>query len=541
MVAIRATTGPARNSLTSAGVSLRFFPIHSGVCLSVISPSFVRVPVSLSWRARGPASRIASSARGAKGSDISQRRQGSIVRLRIALRVDRLDADVIGARFQMRAEAAGDRRRIAGEHHRVEESVRPAASEFGLRETEPQPVVAIVGERHVAVHLSPGDCARGGRVRLEAHFLLDHEQLSWPQGVPRHAGLLGRHVIGNGARRTLRGEFQHQRPQRRDHNGLIPGVRRFFIEAIEIAAHGRDGLLIDMTAHPLDHRRVADAEAKDEAIVIEAGQGAQAPSGGEGVAGVDIRNRAPDDDSGRVGQHEAGDGEGFVSEGFRVPEGRVAEILDRSHEAFDPRSVQPVDRIPDAQFSQRPHRASSAMRRFGRRSSSPVDCIRRQDATSWAYAIIRLQSDADPCRTASKVISMGESSDSALSVWLEQAPLAELTEAAGRLRDEGHGRHVSYSRKVFIPLTHLCRDVCHYCTFAERPRKGAPAYLTPDDVLAIARAGAAAGCTEALFTLGDKPELRYRAARDALSARGYETTIGYLEAMCALVLRETGL
>ncbi|HLY00535.1 MAG TPA: 5-amino-6-(D-ribitylamino)uracil--L-tyrosine 4-hydroxyphenyl transferase CofH, partial [Roseiarcus sp.] len=136
---------------------------------------------------------------------------------------------------------------------------------------------------------------------------------------------------------------------------------------------------------------------------------------------------------------------------------------------------------------------------------------------------------------------MGESSDSALSVWLEQAPLAELTEAAGRLRDEGHGRHVSYSRKVFIPLTHLCRDVCHYCTFAERPRKGAPAYLTPDDVLAIARAGAAAGCTEALFTLGDKPELRYRAAREALSARGYETTIGYLEAMCALVLRETGL
>jgi FO synthase len=136
---------------------------------------------------------------------------------------------------------------------------------------------------------------------------------------------------------------------------------------------------------------------------------------------------------------------------------------------------------------------------------------------------------------------MGESSDSALSIWLEQAPLAELTEAAGRLRDEGHGRHVSYSRKVFIPLTHLCRDVCHYCTFAERPRKGAPAYLAPDDVLAIARAGAAAGCTEALFTLGDKPELRYRAAREALTALGYETTIGYLEAMCALVLRETGL
>ena len=136
---------------------------------------------------------------------------------------------------------------------------------------------------------------------------------------------------------------------------------------------------------------------------------------------------------------------------------------------------------------------------------------------------------------------MGDSSDNALFTRLEQAPLAELIEAAGRLRDEGHGRHISYSRKVFIPLTHLCRDVCHYCTFAERPRAGRSAYLSPDEVLAIARAGAATGCTEALFTLGDKPELRYRAAREALDALGYETTIDYLQAMCALVLRETGL
>jgi FO synthase len=133
------------------------------------------------------------------------------------------------------------------------------------------------------------------------------------------------------------------------------------------------------------------------------------------------------------------------------------------------------------------------------------------------------------------------SSDNALSVWLEQAPLAQLIGAAGRLRDEGHGRNISYSRKVFIPLTHLCRDVCHYCTFAERPRAGRSAYLSPDEVLAIARAGAAAGCTEALFTLGDKPELRYRAAREALKALGYKTTVDYLQAMCALVLRATGL
>src|SRR5260221_2714792 len=121
------------------------------------------------------------------------------------------------------------------------------------------------------------------------------------------------------------------------------------------------------------------------------------------------------------------------------------------------------------------------------------------------------------------------------------APLAELMAEAAALRDSAHGRLISYSRKVFIPLTKLCRDVCHYCTFAQVPRTGRPVYLSPEQVLAIARAGAAAGCTEALFTLGDKPELRYSAAREALAALGHETTISYLTAMCALVLRETGL
>ena len=93
--------------------------------------------------------------------------------------------------------------------------------------------------------------------------------------------------------------------------------------------------------------------------------------------------------------------------------------------------------------------------------------------------------------------------------------LSELMADAARLRDGGHGRLITYSRKVFIPLTKLCRDVCHYCTFAETPHATQPAYLSPDEVLAIARAGKEAGCTEALFTLGDKPELRYRAARDS--------------------------
>ena len=100
---------------------------------------------------------------------------------------------------------------------------------------------------------------------------------------------------------------------------------------------------------------------------------------------------------------------------------------------------------------------------------------------------------------------------------------------------------ITYSPKVFIPLTKLCRDVCHYCTFAQPPRRGERAYMTADDVLAVARAGAEAGCHEALFTLGDKPELRYRAAREELAELGCETTIEYLARMADLALSEAGL
>src|SRR6266851_2168659 len=123
----------------------------------------------------------------------------------------------------------------------------------------------------------------------------------------------------------------------------------------------------------------------------------------------------------------------------------------------------------------------------------------------------------------------------------EYDDLGSLMPVAGALRDQGHGNLVSYSRKVFIPLTQLCRDVCHYCTFAHPPRRGEAAYLDREQVLAIARAGAKAGCKEALFTLGDKPELRYRAAREALARLGHETTLSYLAEMAALVLKETGL
>jgi len=123
----------------------------------------------------------------------------------------------------------------------------------------------------------------------------------------------------------------------------------------------------------------------------------------------------------------------------------------------------------------------------------------------------------------------------------ELSDIAPLLAAASRRRDVVHADAISYSRKVFIPLTQLCRDVCHYCTFAHPPRKGERAFLSPEEVLRIAEAGRKAGCKEALFTLGDKPELRYRAAREELAALGYETTISYLVAMAELVFRETGL
>ncbi len=124
---------------------------------------------------------------------------------------------------------------------------------------------------------------------------------------------------------------------------------------------------------------------------------------------------------------------------------------------------------------------------------------------------------------------------------LAGAQTSSLMARAEAMTLAGFGTTVTYSRKVFIPLTQLCRDVCHYCTFAKTPRQGTPAFLSPDDVLAIARDGAAAGCKEALFTLGDKPELRYGAARAALAALGYDSTLAYLEAMASLVLKETGL
>jgi FO synthase len=134
-----------------------------------------------------------------------------------------------------------------------------------------------------------------------------------------------------------------------------------------------------------------------------------------------------------------------------------------------------------------------------------------------------------------------QSNDELAHEELLDMPLEAMMESAQRLTQAGHGRLVSYSRKVFIPLTQLCRDVCHYCTFAKAPRMVEAPYLSLDQVLAIARAGVAAGCKEALFTLGDQPELRYAAARRALAKLGYATTLEYLAAAAQAVFKETGL
>ncbi|MGE5293054.1 MAG: bifunctional FO biosynthesis protein CofGH [Micromonosporaceae bacterium] len=124
---------------------------------------------------------------------------------------------------------------------------------------------------------------------------------------------------------------------------------------------------------------------------------------------------------------------------------------------------------------------------------------------------------------------------------LRELPLDELTARARAIRDATHGTRVTFSPKVFIPLTRLCRDRCGYCTCAAAPRRLPSPYLSPDEVLAIAAAGAEAGCHEALFTLGERPEDRYPAAREWLASRGYRSTVDYLAEMCELVLGETGL
>ena len=134
----------------------------------------------------------------------------------------------------------------------------------------------------------------------------------------------------------------------------------------------------------------------------------------------------------------------------------------------------------------------------------------------------------------------GVSREEALSL-MEAAELASLFQAAASVRDRRKGRTVSYSKKVFIPLTHLCRDYCGYCTFRADPEAGRQPYMTPEDVLAVAEAGRLAGCKEALFSLGDQPERIFPEAREYLRELGFSSTLEYLAAMTELVLDQTGL
>ena len=122
-----------------------------------------------------------------------------------------------------------------------------------------------------------------------------------------------------------------------------------------------------------------------------------------------------------------------------------------------------------------------------------------------------------------------------------QAPLAELLAAATELRARGKGTVVSFSKKVFIPLTTLCRDYCSYCTFRKDPGQPGAHFMSPDEVLALAERARDAGCKEALFTLGDQPERIFPEARDFLQRQGFARTLDYAAAMCEMVLERTGL
>jgi FO synthase len=139
---------------------------------------------------------------------------------------------------------------------------------------------------------------------------------------------------------------------------------------------------------------------------------------------------------------------------------------------------------------------------------------------------------------AGKTLSIGEA-ERLLAA--RGSALDELLAISSHLRDLGHGKTITYSRKVFIPLTMLCRDHCHYCTFAKPPARLEKPFISPDEVVAVAEAGRAQQCKEALFTLGDRPEERYPVAREWLAERGYHSTLDYLRAVSIRVIEETGL
>jgi 7,8-didemethyl-8-hydroxy-5-deazariboflavin synthase CofG subunit len=152
--------------------------------------------------------------------------------------------------------------------------------------------------------------------------------------------------------------------------------------------------------------------------------------------------------------------------------------------------------------------------------------------------------EREKCAEILAGISPGESisRDEAISlIRCSDADLPALLAAARAAKERFKPGVITYSRKVFLPLTNLCRDYCGYCTFRRDPGEPGAHTMTPDEVLSVARAGEKLGCTEALFSLGDKPELLFPEMRETLRHLGYKSTLHYLEAMCELVLRETSL
>src|SRR5579859_2151019 len=188
-------------------------------------------------------------------------------------------------------------------------------------------------------------------------------------------------------------------------------------------------------------------------------------------------------------------------------------------------------------------RRTSATMRSAKVSTTTRPCWpgwRRRPASSVSQAVIYMRRSRVGPSAVARLAKIRDPEAIAALLSPEQ-PLATLLRAAWKVARGAHGERVTYSPKVFIPLTMLCRDNCGYCTFAHPPRPGQRAFLTEDEVLAIAQAGVAAGCFEALFTLGDRPERRYRVAREELAALGFDSTIDYLVHVSRLVLERTGL
>lgn len=170
-------------------------------------------------------------------------------------------------------------------------------------------------------------------------------------------------------------------------------------------------------------------------------------------------------------------------------------------------------------------------------SGHPLTARQPGGFTSNGGALPSLDEVLDKSRCG-EAISEGEA---AVFADNDEQRLADLCAAAAQVRDRGKGKVVTFSPKVFIPLTRLCRDFCGYCAFRQDPASAQRLYMTPEEVLEVARAGERVGCTEALFTLGERPEQRYPEAGEWLARRGYRTTLQYLADMCKLVMEETSL